>query len=118
MFAHIRVLILAALVAGGLLATSGDAQAQHRRVYGVYSHGGHVPSYSHGYAPTYYHGGVYPAGYGYYSTPGYTYPATGYHFGGAAYSQPYSWHGGTVYSSPSHVVPRYSPYHRGYVIRH
>lgn len=125
MFAHIRVLILAALVAGGSLAASGDAQAQHRRVYGgVYSGGYYAPSYS--YTPGYYHGGVYPAGYSYYATPGYVYPSAGSYYSGGTFSQPTVWHAGAVYTPYSHgtyyhVGPAYYPaggYYRSYIIRH
>lgn len=127
MFAHARVLVLAVLTAAGLLVTAGDAQAQHRRVYGGVYHGGYyAPSHYHGYAPGYYHGGVYPAGYGYHSTPGYVYPAGGLYYGGAAYHPPYTWHAGTVYTpyyhgAYYHVGPAYYPaagYYRGYIIRH
>lgn len=127
MFANARVLILAVLVAGGLLAASGDAQAQHRRVSGgAYYHGGYVPSYSHGYAPTYYHGGVYPAGYGYYATPGYAYPAAGSYYSGATFYQPTVWHAGAVHTpyyhgTYYHVGPAYYPpggHYRSYIIRH
>ncbi|MBA4190947.1 MAG: hypothetical protein C0467_23420 [Planctomycetaceae bacterium] len=114
MFANVRVLVLAALVAAGLVVTSGPAEAQHRRAYGGV--------YSGGYAPSYYHGGYIPS---YYSTPSYVYPAAGFYSGGVvpAYYQPYSWHAGAVYTptyygSYYHVGPTYTPYYRGYIIRH
>lgn len=108
MSANSRVLILAVLTAGGLLAASGSAQAQYRHGYGGFS-GGHYG----GYAPSYY------------STHGYVYPAAGYYTGGVApaYYRPYTWHAGTVYT-PSysgtyyHVGPVYTPYYRSYIIRH
>ena len=119
MFANARVLILAALVTAGLLAASGDAQAQHRRVYGgAYYHGG--------YAPSYYHGGVYPAGYGYSYSPGPVYPAAGSYYSGATFYQPSVWHAGAVYTpyyhgTYYHVGPAYYPaggHYRSYIIRH
>lgn len=125
MFANARVLILAVLTAAGLLAASGSAQAQHRRVYGGVYHGGYVPSYYHDYAPYYYYGGYAPS---YYPTHSYVYPAAGFYTGGVvpAYYQPYTWHAGSVYTpsyygSYYHVGPAYYPaagYYRGYIIRH
>ena len=120
MFTSARVFVLAALAAAGLFAASASAQAQHRRAYGGVYHGGYAPSYYHGY------GGVYAPHSLYRYPPAYVYPATGYHVGGAAYYQPYAWHGGAVYT-PSyhgtyyHVGPAYAPaagYYRGYIIRH
>lgn len=120
MSAHVRVLILAVLTAGGVLAASGPVQAQYHHGYGGFS-GGHSGGYT-GHVRGYHPGGYAPS---YYPTHCYGYATGGHYSGGGARYQPYAWHAGATHT-PSylgvfyHAAPArfWGGHQRRYVIRH
>jgi hypothetical protein len=99
MFAHVRVLTLAVMIAGGVLASFAPVHAQSHHGYGGFS-GGHYGGNT-GHGSGYHQGGFAPS---YHPPHGYGYPAGGHYSSGGAYYQPYTWHAGATYTPAYHGV--------------